>query len=113
MDPVWNGTVNAPLNAVVYLLEGVPDQAVAALPENYAYLDPAYIPERDDSGLNNIVPYIADNTVETAEAELSVLPGTGGAGAYDHVITTALPNARLVQIPVDGHIPPPIPGGNL
>jgi hypothetical protein len=92
------------VTALVYLLEGLQDTAVIALPQNYAYLDVAWCsanPALFDAGGDSGIPFIADNTVENNEAEVTILPGAGGAGGYDHAITSALANARVFTIPID------------
>jgi len=97
--------------AVTFLREGLPDLCVAALPQNLAYYDLASGNANYDAVLalgTQIVPVIADNTIESAVSEATVVPGAGGADKYDHVFTTQLLNARVVSCPIDGHIAPPI-----
>jgi len=95
---------------------------VAALPQNYAYKDPAWTTTLDaaikalgDGGdsapfpdeniilVNGlIIPYILDNTVESNPAELTPIAAYGElTGTYITVVTTGLANARLVLVPTD------------
>lgn len=114
LNPVMFGTQNAKLVCRVYLTEGLPDQLVAALPQNYAYRDPLFVRNQqvafDALGLQ-VIPYVADNAVELGQSDVQIFPGAGGAGKYDHVMTTQLSNARLVQLAVDGQITPKTGGG--
>ena len=117
LNPIKFGTQNATLVCRAYLAEGLPDQLVAAVPQNYAYRDPQFVRNQqvayDALGLQ-VIPYIADSSVELSEADIQIFPGAGGVGNYDHVMTTQLSNARLVQVPVDGQIGNPNgPGGGL
>jgi hypothetical protein len=101
-----------PATALCVQREGLVDLCVAAIPQNYAYLNPSLVPAAAVAALGNtIIPVIADNTVETAAAEITLISGTGGIGHYDHIITTGLPNALIQPTPIDAAIYPPIPGG--
>jgi len=120
LNPVKFGTQNAALSAKVFLLEGLlADHLVVALPQNFAYRDPAFalnFPEAYNGLGLQVVPLVADNTIEDNVADVNVLPGAGGVNACDHVVTTSLINARLVTLPIDGQIinqNPPPPGGGI
>lgn len=94
------------------LREGLPDLCVAVIPQNYAYTDPTGVPLTAIQALGyDIVPVIADNTVESANGEVNIISGAGGAGQYEHLITTGLANGVVVTTPIDGWVPPP--GGGL
>ena len=97
--------MTADLTAVIALYEGVENQCVACVPQNFGYYDPNYVTDNFDAYVAlgaGIVPIIADNSVEGSPAEVTVYPGAGGAGLYEHLIQTKLANARLVIFGVDG-----------
>jgi hypothetical protein len=107
LNPVKFGTETFPVSTWVYLREGLPDLLVAALPQNYVYRDGQFVRNLPSVfgalGLS-VVPYIADNTIEGDQPDLAIIPGVGGLNNYDHTVSTHLPNARLVSIPLDGQI---------
>ena len=87
------------------MFEGVENQCVACVPQNFGYYDPNYVTDNFDAYVAlgaGTVPIIADNSVEGSPAEVTVYPGAGGAGLYEHLIQTKLANARLVIFGVDG-----------
>ena len=93
--------------SLVVLLENMPDTLAAIVPKNLEYYDPTFC-------YNNyavyyalgqqVIPIIANNSVETNSGIGTVLSGAGGAGAYEHVITTSLTNAVLSLVPINGTI---------
>lgn len=94
--------------------EGLCDLCVRAIPLNYAYQEPDAVPAAALQALGgSIIPVFADNTVEAADGEFKIIPGAGGAGAYDHIITTGLQNAHIQTTPIDGVIYPPAPSAGL
>jgi hypothetical protein len=93
------------VTAVVQLLEGLQTLAVIALPQNCAYRDMTWPPANAsayEAGGTPAVPIVADNTIELSQAEVTICPGAGGPGVYDHTITSGLTNARLLTLPIDG-----------
>ena len=117
--------------AVVFIREGKADAIAACLPQNCAYYDMAWANANQNiwigvltgfppfqyyaGGLGTqVVPIIADNSIESSQPDVTYIAGAGGAGQYETIITTGLLNARLVTLPVDGQItnnPPPPFGG--
>jgi hypothetical protein len=99
--------VPAAYTALVWLLEGTPAQIAAAIPQNYAYYDPAFVANNPAvfAALGTaVIPIIVDNTVESDAPEVTILNGAGGAGHYDHTLTTSLGNARLLTQLVDNQV---------
>jgi hypothetical protein len=91
--------------SALLLLENTSSQAVVKVPQNWAYWNYPWIASNAlvVAALGNqVIPVIADNTVELNNAEVNVMEGTGGVGAYEHIITTGLDNASLATFPVDG-----------
>jgi len=99
----WASQANT--TALIVLAENSSSVVAATVPQNYSHPDLSF-PGSDpvafvDLGAG-VIPIVADNTVEGNAAEVTYIDGTGGAGACEHVITTALANATLVVVPVDG-----------
>lgn len=117
LNPLPVTQLNQCLNSVLILAEGMPDQCAACVPKNAAYYDIPW--SQANSAVitalgNQVIPIITDNTVELAAADAVVVPGQGGAGKYEHLITTGLLNSRLVITPIDSQTnnnPPPPSGG--
>jgi len=110
LNPTILGTTNSPLTAMTYLVDGIPSQLIAALPQNYLYQDPAFNQDRMEAAdisapgstpfvPAQITPYLVDNTVESSQSEITVT-------SSDCTVTTELANARLFQITVDGQVFP-------
>jgi len=99
--------VPAAYTAVVVLAEGVSEQVVSVIPQNYSYPDPnsysSLIRALADRSMGyGIIPIIADNSVEQSVVEATVISGVGGSTHYETVLETKLSNGRLVIQAVDG-----------
>ena len=106
-EPVAPERMTQSVNAALLLCEGVANQCVACVPQNFAYYYP-HLAAADPLAYFALgaamIPVLANNTVESNPAEVSVIDGTGGAGGNEHLIQTGLANARLVIFDVDGGV---------
>jgi hypothetical protein len=92
------------LTAICVLAENSSPQIIVASPQNYFYYSLTF--EAANAAAvaalgTSIIPIIVDNTVELNTPEFTHIPGVGGIGAYETVITTALANATVTIVPVD------------
>ncbi len=106
------------LFAILCHFENIADQCVICAPQNVAYYDEPWITINLNAVFNlgtQVIPIVADNSVEISMADVTCIPGTGGVGQYETLLSTALLFARLVTVPVDGQIQnnPPPPGGGI